>query len=201
MTNPIADRLKCRARTVRNVNTLYADRAATAVDIEAGADEIERLQKDNERLNDYIKGLPDEPDKQETDSLLTCRIVPGLTKGDELIVDAKELMKRLKFRVIGPGHPEFGLKPSSAPAAEKPSHNAVEGSRSAAGVDLPCVWRAGCQDTTRCQAEEKCLQIARKLTPAEKSSAHIPQCECLIIDKEPSAYHATKCPRFVAGKL
>lgn len=37
--------------------------------------------------------------------------------------------------------------------------------------------------------------------PALKSTAPLPQCECLIIDKEPSAYHNEKCPRFVAGKL
>lgn len=35
----------------------------------------------------------------------------------------------------------------------------------------------------------------------EKAAASLPPCECLIADKEPSAYHAVKCPRFVAGKL
>jgi hypothetical protein len=28
-----------------------------------------------------------------------------------------------------------------------------------------------------------------------------PPCECLVRDKEPSAYHNVKCPRFVEGKL
>ncbi len=37
--------------------------------------------------------------------------------------------------------------------------------------------------------------------PAVKASASLPPCECLILDKEPSAYHATKCPRFVEGVL
>ena len=36
--------------------------------------------------------------------------------------------------------------------------------------------------------------------PAHSNANHI-ACECLIIDKEPSAYHNEKCPRFVADKL
>ena len=37
--------------------------------------------------------------------------------------------------------------------------------------------------------------------PAQKAAAALPACECLVRDKEPSAYHNVKCPRFVADKL
>jgi hypothetical protein len=36
---------------------------------------------------------------------------------------------------------------------------------------------------------------------AQKALASLPSCECLLRDKEPSAYHALKCPRYVADLL
>lgn len=46
-----------------------------------------------------------------------------------------------------------------------------------------------------------CGVVVQSVDSALKSSAPLTPCECLIIDKEPSAYHAEKCPRFVAGRL
>jgi len=38
-------------------------------------------------------------------------------------------------------------------------------------------------------------------THGQKAAVPLPPCECLVRDKQPSAYHNVKCPRFVADKL
>lgn len=67
-------------------------------------------------------------------------------------------------------------------------------------------------DEARTAIARACHDLRRATTVAEssvgtastqplKAAASLPPCECLIVDKEPSAYHAVKCPRFAAGKL
>lgn len=41
----------------------------------------------------------------------------------------------------------------------------------------------------------------RETRDAQKAEAPLPDCECLVRDKTPSAYHNDKCPRYVEGKL
>jgi hypothetical protein len=48
---------------------------------------------------------------------------------------------------------------------------------------------------------EALLDAAIARGAAQKSGACLPPCECLLLDKEPSAYHALKCPRYVADAL
>jgi len=69
-------------------------------------------------------------------------------------------------------------------AAEPASREAFDGLHKAgcAALELPHGRRSHCN----CGAVK---------------STVLPACECLILDKEPSAYHNAKCPRFVEGKL
>lgn len=44
-------------------------------------------------------------------------------------------------------------------------------------------------------------KLADEQVSAEKSELSLVPCECLVRDKEPSAYHNVNCPRYVADLL
>ena len=187
------------------------------------AEEIERLQADNERLMHHVRASPSlsnyyvnlaetEIDAQRRrantlqDELRALKSSAHETAGD----DARDAVRYRWMRdwyhregkraEIDPyGHiavrtlPEWEALLDAAIARSSPLEPTTELSR------YRCMFcnRSFATVVVLDSHEETCQQDRA----AVKATASLPGCECLVRDKAPSAYHNVKCPRYVADAL
>jgi hypothetical protein len=141
--------------------------------IRGDTSEIERLRKENRELKAVVS----------SEAKLNCEM------GEEL---------RQRHETLSQPRPYTHVKTGNKYEVLHDATETTNGSREGRGV---VVYRRIGQTAVYVREASEFHEKFVSTGPAQETSAPIPDCECLIRDKTPSAYHAVKCPRFTPDVL